>query len=171
MSAFLATVTAALTSAVQPFADLYAASVPLQAGTSFLHFAGLLTGGGFAIASDRMLLRAARERDGGAQRALLRELDSVHRPVLVGLAVVFVTGLMLTAADIESFIGSPSFWFKMGLITLLLANGWWLGHNAEMMRRRPDRSARYWQLLLASSVLSLLLWFAVTLAGVLLTTA
>ena len=78
---------------------------------------------------------------------------------------------MLTAADVETFITSVPFWVKMGLIALLLANGWWLGHNATMMRRRPDRGQRYWRLLLVNSVLSLALWLGVTLAGVILTSA
>lgn len=171
MSAFLSSFAAALGAAMQPFADIYAASVPLQTGTSFLHFAGLLTGGGFAIASDRMLLRAARLSDTGEQRAVLTELDSVHKPVLAGLSIVFLTGLLLTAADVETFITSVPFWVKMGLIALLLANGWWLGHNATMMRRRPDRGQRYWRLLLVNSVVSLALWLGVTLAGVILTSA
>src|SRR5689334_1324846 len=125
MSSFLASIVASITAIAEPFAQLYAASVPLQTGTAFLHFAGLLTGGGFAIASDRAVWRAARSGDPAQRGRLLDELDAVHRPVLIGLAVVFATGFMLTLADTETYLVSPTFWTKMSLIALLLANGWW----------------------------------------------
>ena len=174
MSSFVASIIASLTAVAQPFAQLYAASVPLQTGTAFLHFAGLLTGGGFAIASDRAVWRAARSRDVVVRRHLLEELDAVPRPVLIGLSVVLVTGVVLTLADVGTYLVSWTFWTKMSLIALLLANGWWLGRIARGLRATgldPKRSRRGWQLLLASSAASLTLWLAVTLAGVILTNA
>jgi len=173
MPSIFAALIATIGAAVQPFADLYAASPPLQTGTTFLHFAGLLTGGGFAIASDRAVWRAARLSAPTAREHLLSELDAVHRPVLIGLSVVFVTGLALTLADAGTYLASPAFWIKMSLVTLLLANGWWLGRLAQSLRRAgtPTQTARRRKLLLASSAASLILWLAVTLAGVILTTA
>lgn len=162
-------IVAAITAVVRPFADIYAASPPLQSGTAFFHFAGLLTAGGFAVASDRAVWRATRSVDVQLRRHLLSELDAVHRPVLVGLSVVFATGFLLTAADTETYLVSPVFWTKMGLIALLLANGWWLGHISKGLTRNFDRTNRGWQLLLASSAVSVTLWLAVTFAGVLLT--
>jgi uncharacterized membrane protein len=169
MSALLSSITASLIAAAQPFANVYAASVPLQTGTAFLHFAGLLTGGGFAIASDRAVWRVTRSVDIGERRRLLYELEAVHRPVLVGLIVVFVTGFMLTLADVQTYVTSPTFWTKMGLVALLLTNGAWLGQIAKSLNAKPDPANRQWRLLLASSAASLTLWLAVTLAGVVLT--
>lgn len=166
MSSFIAVIAGV----VRPFADIYAASLPMQTGTSFLHFAGLLTAGGFAIATDRAVWRTARSVDVQRRRQLLAELDAIHRPVLAGLTVVFVTGLLLTAADTQTYLVSAVFWTKMGLIALLLANGWWLGRISRGLVRDFDRRNRGWQLLLASSAVSVTLWLAVTFAGVLLTT-
>ena len=171
MSSILSSLFASITTVAQPFADLYASSAVMQTSTAFMHFAGLLTGGGFAIASDRAVWRAARSRDVTQRRHLLEELDAVHRPVLIGLTVVFVTGFMLTAADAGTFLTSAAFWTKMGLIALLLANGAWLGHLSKALHQHIDRTNRNWRLLLGSSAASLALWLSVTLAGVVLTNA
>lgn len=160
---------AVITAAVRPFADLYAVSPALQSGTAFLHFAGLLTAGGFAVATDRAVWRTARSRDVQRRRVLISELEAIHRPVLIGLSVVFATGIALTAADTETYLASPVFWSKMLLIVLLLANGWWLGRISTSLVRNFERENRGWRLLLASSAISITLWLAVTLAGVLLT--
>lgn len=172
MSSLLSSIAASLAVLVQPFADAYAASAAMQTGTAFLHFAGLLTGGGFAIASDRAVWRAAAAADELRRAHLLEDLDAVHRPVLVGLGVVFLTGFVLTLADVETYLMSVAFWSKMGLVALLLGNGWWLGRLAHSLRAGPvalTDAARRWRLLRASSAASLTLWLAVTLAGVILT--
>jgi hypothetical protein len=165
----MSTIVATLISAVQPFADWYQAASPVQTGTSFLHFAGLLTSGGFAIATDRIVWRAGHSYDLLARRRALGEIASIHRPVLIGLSIVFVTGAMLTLADVETFVSSPAFWTKMGLVALLLANGALLGKTAQKLSRDPDAASWRWRLLLGSSVASMALWLAVTFAGVMLT--
>ena len=43
--------------------------------------------------------------------------------VIAGLAMLFATGLLLFAADVDTFLPSRMFWIKMGLVALLLANG------------------------------------------------
>jgi hypothetical protein len=156
--------------AVQPFADWYAGAARVQAGTSFLHFAGLLASGGFAIATDRTVWRARRAPSAAARHRVLAEIASVHRPVLIGLAIVFVTGAMLALADAEAFLTSAVFWLKMGLVALLLANGAWLGHTERRLASERAPSDARWRLLLVASATSIALWFAVLLAGVLLTT-
>lgn len=108
--------------AAEPWADAYGGSLMLQTGVVFAHFAGLLVAGGFAIATDRMALRIS--RDPGPRRALLlRELGAVHRPVLMGLAVVTITGVAMALADAEYLLVSPVFWLKMLAFALLLGNG------------------------------------------------
>jgi uncharacterized membrane-anchored protein len=141
----------------------------VQVGTSVLHFAGLLASGGFAIATDRTVWRARRGADAAARRRVLGEIASVHRPVLIGLAVVFVTGAMLTFADAETYLASPTFWTKMGLVALLLANGAWLGASERRLAADPDPRNPRWRALLAASTASATLWLSVLLAGVLLT--
>lgn len=160
---------ASIIAAVQPFADWYADAPRFQTGTAFLHFAGLLTGGGYAMATDRAVWRATRSRDMKERVRVLKEIERIHRPVMIGLAFVFATGALLTLADAEAILGSPAFWIKMGLVSLLLANGRWLARNQRELATDPDPGNRRWRLLLAASAASMTLWLAITLAGVILT--
>ncbi len=121
--------------AAQPWAHLYNDSTLLQTGLLFVHFAGLLTAGGFAVATDRLALRITR-REGGDRRLLLRELGEVHRPVLVGLAVVTLTGIAMALGDAEFLLTSPVFWLKMTAFVLLLVNG--------LFMMRAERRLRGW---------------------------
>jgi uncharacterized membrane protein len=159
---------ASIVSATQPFADWYASFPRVQRGTAFLHFAGLLTGGGFAIATDRAIWRVSRARDIDERRRVLGEIDNIHRPVVIGLGIVVLSGALLTLADAEAILGSATFWIKMGLVTLLLANGWWLSRNQRQLVANPDPSNKRWARLLAASAASMTLWLAITLAGVIL---
>jgi len=43
--------------------------------------------------------------------------------VLVGLAALFVSGVLMAAADLDTFLPSPVFWLKLALATCLLING------------------------------------------------
>ena len=56
-----------------PWAALYGDSPPLQAVVLFAHLAGLLVGGGFAVAADRATFRVPRG-DAGARERHLAEL-------------------------------------------------------------------------------------------------
>jgi len=51
-------------------------------------------------------------------------LASVHRWVVAGLALIFTSGLLMMFAELDSFATSVVFWTKMGLIALLLGNGY-----------------------------------------------
>jgi uncharacterized membrane protein len=164
----MSTVFAAMISAMQSFADWYASVPRVQTGTEFLHFAGLLTGGGFAIATDRAVWRVSRTSGVDERRRVLGEIDNIHRPVMAGLGLVFATGALLMLADAEAILTSPTFWIKMGLVTLLLANGRWLSRNQRQLSADPDPSNKRWALLLAASTASIALWLAITLAGVIL---
>ena len=95
--------------------SFYANHAALRTGIEFLHVGGLAAGGGCAIAAD--LATFAIVRDGSpVQAAQLDLLARAHRIVTLGLAALFVSGLLLFAADVETFLYSRIFWLKMGLI-------------------------------------------------------
>ncbi len=158
-----------LATMVEPWARLYRDHPVIESGVAFVHFGGLLAAGGFAIAADRGTLRAV-GADAARRRAHLDELGAVHQPVLVGLSVVMVSGLLMLAADLEPLVRSPTFWIKMGLVALLLANGLGLT-RAEARLRRDQASDHGWRVLRRWALGSLTLWFAVTLAGTFLANA
>ncbi len=143
------------------WAELYAESPPLQAFVLFAHLAGMLVAGGLALARDRATLRAARA--GSAERERQRaELRGAHRPVMAGLGVMIGSGLLMLAADLAAYLGSAAFWVKMGLVALLLANGYFITRAEGLLVREPDRG---WTRLRAASAASLALWLCVVLAG------
>ena len=145
----------------EPWASLYADSPPVQTVVLFAHLAGMLVGGGFALAADRATLRAVRADDAGRQRHL-SELGATHGPVVAGLAVTLASGVLMLAADLETYLGSVVFWTKMGLVALLLANGYLVRRAGESLSRHPDGE---WSRLRAAATASFVLWLAVVLAG------
>lgn len=149
----------------EPWAVFYGDSPPLQAAVLFAHLGGMLVGGGFALAADRATLRASRAEAAGRDRHL-SELLATHRPVLVALAVTAASGLLMLAADLETYLGSPAFWTKMGLVVLLLGNGYAVQRTGKLLSRDPGAA---WNRLRAASVASFVLWLAVVLAGTWLT--
>jgi len=156
----------AITQIAQPWASLFSNSRVLSSGVMFSHLAGLVLGGGGAVAADRASLRAVRA-SATQQTSHLRELALVHRAVLWGLSLTFVSGLLLAAADVETYATLPAFWLKMGLILLLLGNG--------VLMQRTERSLSAgqpaWNRLHRTAIASLVLWFAVLLASTFLTSA
>jgi hypothetical protein len=150
-----------LMQATQGWAKTYGSSHVVSNGVVFLHFAGLLLAGGSAIAADRATLVAARQ-DAAARAAYLRHLGSVHGMVIGGLAIMFVSGALMFLADVETFWGLRVFWGKMVLIAVLLANGFLMKQAGEMAAALPSRA---WTQLKVTSVVSLVLWFAVVLAS------
>lgn len=153
-----------------PWAHLYSDSKLISTGVLFAHLGGLLLGGGFAIAADRTTLRMVRA-NAVARRVQLQELHAVHRPVIMGLAVTFVSGLLLLAADVETFLPAPLFWLKMGLITALLGNGVMLERAETALRNGTGCTGRAWRRLEATARTSLFLWFGSLLLGTALLTA
>ena len=151
---------------VEWWAHLYADSKALSAGVTYLHLAGILVAGGFAIVTDRASLLLAAERAPDLPGELAR-LDAVHRFVLAGLALTVATGVLQLCSDLHTYLTSLVFWTKMALIALLLVNGW-MRLKAE--RRLPDGGAAAWKRFRLTSVASLVLWFSVLLAGEFLTT-
>lgn len=123
----------------------------------------MLIGGGIAIAADRDTLRAKRHRDATGED-VLRRLHATHRPVLIGLAVLFVSGLALAAADIETFAHSWVFLVKLALVTLLMLNGMVLAITERRLRRGEDM-VHLWRRLHRATVFSLFLWTLTAIAG------
>jgi hypothetical protein len=158
-----------LSAVARPWADLYGNSTVLTTVVEFAHLSALLVAGGFALAWDRSALRiAAGYGTGGA--AFARELAAVHRPVMLGLALVVLSGLALLAADIEVMLPSPVFWAKMGAFALLLLNGLVIrraGHRLEV----DPRDALSWRSLRRGSRRSVGLWMLVLFLGVALRSA
>lgn len=144
------------------WAAVYADSAPLRTVVEFAHVAGLVAGGGTAIAADRLTLKAAR-RDERAREQQIRHIENVHRVVLAGLVFVVVSGLLLFLADVDTYLYSKIFWLKMAAVIALFANG------ARIMivgRRAEVGSPQGWRQLQHAAVLSLALWFVTTLLGV-----
>lgn len=153
-----------LAHAFAPWQSVYSESAFVSTTVTTVHILSLLIGGGIAIATDRATLRAM--RGSSADREYhLRELHSTHRVVVSALVVLFVSGVLLAAADIEAFLASPVFWLKLALLALLCANGLVLYRTEHRIRSSEDPPARLWKRLGISAQLSLGLWLLVAIAG------
>lgn len=137
---------------------------PVSATVTYLHLAGILLGGGVAVTADRASLRLA-PHTMSDWRTELDRLAAVHRWVVSGLALIFTSGLLMALAKIETVGSSGVFWIKMGLVAMLLANGY-ARLRSEVALRRGSVAA--WGWFRWSSTASLVLWFLVLLAGALL---
>ena len=144
------------------WAALYNDSAVLRTLVSFVHVAGLVGGGGAAVVADRATLDATR-RGAAVTREGIARIHNTHRIVIVGLAAVIVSGVLLFAADVETYAASKLFWIKMAMVALLMVNGTILvrvGRSA----RTPNETMR-WKMR-CTAIVSLALWFLTTLAGV-----
>jgi uncharacterized membrane protein len=156
-----------LTSPIDSWAALYDAHRMLSVTVRYLHLAGLVVGGGTALVADRRILRAVGSPP--AERpATIAAIRASHRVVVSALAVVVVTGVLMAASDVSTFLGSRLFWFKMGLVALLLLNGGGL----LLAERAASRGRGHgWPSLVFTSAASLALWLAILFMGVWLTAA
>ena len=153
----------------EPWQSAYGDSAFLPTAVTAVHLIGMLVAGGLAIAADRATLRVTGEVEGERERHL-GELNAIHRPVLIGLGVLIASGLAMVAADIVTFLGSPVYWVKMGLVVLLVFNGVVL-ERTETSLRTGKASAGEWKKLRLSAITSVLLWIATLVTGVVLTSA
>ena len=156
-----------LEATLKPWADFYSHTKPVQAGVEFFHVAGLLVGGGFAIASDRLALRAI-NGDLEHKKYVLREFSSIHTPVVMALSISVLSGLLMLASDVGTFLVSPVFWTKMTLVVLLLANGYLVKRTDEQLNADPSPGNRAWNRFKFGAIASIMLWLSTTLAGVIL---
>ena len=145
--------------------SVYSNHALLRTAVNFIHVGGLMLGGGCAITADLATIEAVREGPIG-RSSQLHVLKRTHTIVLTGIAALVVSGLLLFASDVETFLHSKIFWLKMGLMAALMLNGvvMLLGERKVL---RGD--VRAWRRLHTVAVSSLLLWFLTTLAGAALT--
>ena len=153
---------------VAPWAHFYSHSKSAPTIVTFLHIAPIIVGGGLGIALDRSTLRVrAGDTDGRARH--LRELGGAHSWVVGGLLLSVVTGLLLTAADLDTFLGSWAFWLKMGMLAVLLGNGFVMTRLETRLRAAQKDADVIWRRLRHAAYASLTLWLAITFVGVVLT--
>jgi hypothetical protein len=161
---------AALVRLLEPWSHLYSDSKVLPTVIVYAHISALLLAGGLAITIDRATLRAARGSTDQRVRHL-DELSAAHRVVLSGLALSAITGVLLFTADLGTYFTSRVFWTKATLIVLLLVNGYMMTRTEKSIRSAPVNADAAWKRLRTTAVISLVLWFAIPLAGVALVDA
>lgn len=150
---------------IDRWAHFYGDRKLLSAAVTYVHLAGILVGGGIAVATDRVSLQLGPDRGRDVQAELVR-IYAVHRLVIFGLGLTVLSGLLMLLADLETYLGSVLYWTKMGMVVLLLANGY-LRQRAENDLRRGTAA---WPLFHRTSMASLVLWFLILLAGAFLPT-
>ena len=151
-----------------PWQSLYGDSVLLSITVTALHLIGMLVGGGLALAADRATLRISNEQPGERERHL-GELNAIHRPVLISLSLLFITGIAMVAADVATFLLSPVLWAKLTLVALLVVNGVVLERTETALRRGDGSSS--WERLRFAAYCSIGLWISTLVAGVVLLNA
>ena len=149
-----------------PWNDLFSHSKLVAGGVVGIHIMSLVLGGGLAIAADRMTLRV-RAGDAAARLAQLGEVRAVHTLVLIGVVLLFVSGVLLAAADVETFLPSPIFWLKLALSALLVVNGALLT-RAERVVESPTVEDSAWSRVRLLSMSSVFLWIATAVVGIVL---
>jgi hypothetical protein len=154
-----------LAAAAAQWTSLYANHAALRTVVVFAHIGGLVGAGGCAVAADRATLLALRRHE-AERRHQVEALAGTHRVVIAGLVLIVVSGLLLFAADVQTFLYSRVFWIKMTMILLLLVNGAVL---TAAERRASSGADDAWGRLRATALVSLMLWFLITFAGVALT--
>ena len=156
-----------------PWSDLFSHSSLISGSVVGLHIMALVIGGGLALAADRMTLRV-RAGDETARRTQLREVRDVHSIVLVGVVLLFASGVALAAADVETFLPSPIFWTKLVLSFLLVVNGGLLTRVEQRLGGAGQSSKvdeQLWARVRLLSVSSVFLWVATAVVGIVLSNA
>lgn len=160
----------ALANVVAPWAKFYSHSTTTSTIVIFLHIAPLVVGGGLAIALDRASLRLPHDEPGARERHLA-ELASVHVVVVAALMLSFLSGILMLAADLDTFLPSWIFWVKMALVVALLGNGAVMRRLERALGKPGDGREDQWRRLRGTAMISLVLWLAITFAGVMLSNA
>lgn len=156
-----------------PWQTLYSDSKWLETGVTSVHIGANVIGGGIAIAVDRDTLRML-HRQTPVDIDALDQLGRSHRPVIIGLVLLFLSGVALTAADVNTFAKSPVFLVKMILVILLCVNGWQIVRTEQQLRTRliapepthvaPNTGALWWRLR-AAALSSIVLWILTVVVG------
>ena len=125
----------------------------LSVAIRYVHLAALLVGGGTALAIDREILRLHRSPP-QARDATIARLNRAHALVIASLVFIVASGLLMAAADVETYLVSPTFWTKMALVVILLLNG--------AVLARSGRAAAFGiRRLTVASVVSAILWLVI----------
>ena len=144
--------------------DIYSSSSGIETVVVFLHLGGMAAAAGMAFTLDRAVFRSA--RSGWPTRSeLAKELHHAHSAILLGMAVVVVSGVALTLSDPTVFLESWIYWAKMAAVVLLFVNGWYLKRAGEELLAAPEDDAVF-RRLKASALRSGGLWALVVLGGV-----
>jgi hypothetical protein len=151
---------------VVDWGSFYANHAAVRTMVLFGHVGGIIAAGGAAVTADRGIIRAMRV-DAADRGLQLATVQATHRVVIGGLVFVALSGLLLFASDVDTFLNSRVFWTKMTLVLLLLINGAVLT-SAERSASLGHMSA--WPTLRLTAFASIALWFLTALAGVALTT-
>jgi hypothetical protein len=149
------------------WSSLYSQSPAIKSTVAFAHFAGLVGGGGCAVAADRTTLRALK-RGRAALEHELHHLHQIHLVVISGLVMVIASGLLLMFADLDAYLSATVFWIKMAMVVALLANGALVMRGGRRTHEGDPDGPR---LLKFAAIASLTLWFGTTLLGAVLPNA
>jgi hypothetical protein len=152
---------------LQWWAGYYADHTSVSGALRFLHLAGIVVGGGTALAADRLILAAGAAAD--RRDRVLATLSDAHRVVVPCLVGIGLTGFLMFAADAEAFLASSTYRLKMATVVLLAANGGALVQVERRVRAAGAPSAWSWLQWVARA--STALWLGLLLLGVLLSFA
>ena len=141
----------------ESWTELYSNSAVLRTAVLYAHVAGLLVGGGAAVATDRLTLMAPPN-----DPRQLRDGAGAHTRVGGARAAMAASGALMLAANLETYLVSKVFWTKMLLVGLLLANGLRLLRAEQAVRLG---AASGWGRLRSASIASLVLWLLIALFG------
>jgi hypothetical protein len=161
---------AVLSRLAEPWSKAYSDSKLLPTVVTFAHVAALLFAGGLAVTLDRATLRAA-PGSADVRARQIDDLSAAHRFVLWGLGLSLLSGVLLFASDLDTFWTSWIWWTKATMIVLLLVNGGMMTRAEAQVRANPAESEPGWGRLRTTAIVSTILWFAITLAGVALVSA
>jgi hypothetical protein len=154
-------------SVAESWGSFYGNHTVVSVTVLFFHLAGLLVGGGSALAADRAVIAAVRDRS--QRTACLASLARVHWTVVPALAIMAATGALMALADLDAFVASGVFYLKLIFVAALVVNGLLLVW-AERAARDVGGDA-VWTQLRAAAVASSALWIGTVLVGVWLTKA
>ena len=156
----------ALAELVSRWASLYSNHAALRTIVIFAHVGALV--GAADARSPRIAARCSR-RGSTTPNVAPRSKPSPGRTASSSPAwsLIVVSGLLMFAADLDTFLYSRVFWIKMALVGLLLVNGAVLTVGRAPVRAGATQQA--WAGLRFTAISSLALWFLITFAGVGLT--
>jgi len=141
--------------------SFYSNHAAMRTLIAFAHVGGLVAAGGASMMADREILSAYQRREQGGA-VVLNTVRKTHRVVLAGLTVVIASGVLLFAADLDTYLWSKLFWIKMALVVALMINGAVLTRAG---RQAPSHHDHSWETLHWTAIASLSLWFLTTFIG------